>query len=71
MDDIRDELKDPIYNISRSESKEIKKNLCSIEKRNKIRSKKTNKYLDELDERIRRLYKYHDYNDYKFMNIEE
>ena len=38
-DDIRDELKDPIYNISRSELKEIKKNLYNIEKRNKIRSK--------------------------------
>ena len=37
IDDIRDELKDPTYNISRSESKEIKKNLYNIEKRNKIR----------------------------------
>ena len=36
IDDIRDELKDPTYNISRSESKEIKKNLYNIEKRNKI-----------------------------------
>ena len=41
IDDIRDELKDPTYNISRSESKEIKKNLYNIEKRNKIGSKKT------------------------------
>ena len=40
IDDIIDELKDPTYNISRSESKEIKKNLYNIEKRNKIRSKK-------------------------------
>ena len=70
-DDIRDELKDPTYNISRSESKEIKKNLYNIEKRNKIRSKKTNKYLDELDERIRRLYKYHDYNDYEYRGIKD
>ena len=36
IDDIRDELKDPTY-ISGSESKEIKKNLYNIEKRNKIR----------------------------------
>ena len=36
IDDIRDELKDPIYNISRSESEEIKKTLYNIEKRNKI-----------------------------------
>ena len=40
IDDIRNELKDPAYNISRSESKEIKKNLYNIEKRNKIGSKK-------------------------------
>ena len=36
IDDIRDELKDPRYNISRSESKEIKKTLYNIEKRNKV-----------------------------------
>ena len=36
IDDIKDELKDPTYNISRSESKEIKKNLYNLEKRNKI-----------------------------------
>ena len=36
IDDIRDELKYPTYNISKSESKEIKKNLYNIEKRNKI-----------------------------------
>ena len=35
IDDIRDELKDPTYNISRSESREIKKNLYNTEKRNK------------------------------------
>ena len=39
-DDIRDELKHPTYNISRSKSKEIKKNLYNIEKRNKIGSTK-------------------------------
>ena len=31
IDDIRDELKDPTYNISRSESKEVRKNLYNIE----------------------------------------
>ena len=67
IDDIRDELKDPTYNISRSESKEIKKNLYNIEKRNKIGSKKTERYLDELDERICRLGKYHDHDDYNIM----
>ena len=51
IDDIRDELKDPTYNISKSESKEIKKNLYNIEKRKKISSRKTSKYLDELDKK--------------------
>ena len=51
IDDIRDELKDPTYNIFRSESKEIKKTLYNIEKRNKIGSKRTKRYLDELDKK--------------------
>ena len=71
IDDIRDELKDPKYNISRSESKEIKRNLYNIEKRNKIVSKKTKRYLDELDERIRGLDKYHDYDDYEYRGIRD
>ena len=71
IDNIRDELKDLTYNISRSESKEIKKSLYNIEKRNKIRSKKTNKYLDELDESVRRLDKYHDYDDYEYKGIKD
>ena len=37
IDNITDELKDPSYNISRSELKEIKRFLYNIEKRNKIR----------------------------------
>ena len=36
IDDIRDELKDPTYNISKSELKEIKKILYNIEKRKKL-----------------------------------
>ena len=40
IDDIRDELKDPTYNISRSELKEIKKNLYNIENRIKFKLKK-------------------------------
>ena len=36
-DDIRDELKDLSYKLSRSKLKEIKKNLYNIEKRNKFR----------------------------------
>ena len=51
IDDIRDELKDPTYNISKSKLKEIKKTLHNIEKRKKISSRKTSKYLDELDKK--------------------
>ena len=51
IDDIRDELKDPTYNISKSELKEIKKILYNTEKRKKISSRKTSKYLDELDKK--------------------
>ena len=36
IDDIREELKNPTYSISRSESKDIKKNLYNIEKQRKI-----------------------------------
>ena len=71
IDDIRDELKDPTYNFSRSESKEIKKNLYNIEKRNKIGSKTTNKYLDELRKKKLKLDKYHDYDDYEYKGIKD
>ena len=46
IDDIRDELKDSTYNISKSELKEIKKTLYNVEKRKKINSRKTTRYLD-------------------------
>ena len=36
IDDIREELKNPTYNISRSESKDIKRTLYNIEKQRKI-----------------------------------
>ena len=49
IDDIRNELNDPTYNISKSKSKDIKKYLYNIEKRNIIESRKTTRYLDELD----------------------
>ena len=41
IDDIRDELKDPTYNISKSKSKNIKETLYNIEKENKNGSRKT------------------------------
>ena len=63
IDDIREELKNSTYNILKSESKDIKRNLYNIEKQKKIRSKKTSKYLDELDKRILNLDKYYDYDE--------
>ena len=69
IDDIREELKNPKYNISKSESKDIKRNLYNIEEQRKISLKKTSEYLDELDERITRLDKYHDYDDFEYKGI--
>ena len=57
--------------VAKSELKEIKTNLYNIEKRKKISSKKTNKYLDELDKKIPRLEKYHDYDDYEYKGIKD
>ena len=71
IDDIREELKNPKYNISKSESKDIKRNLYNIEKQRKISLKKTSKYLDELDKRILRLGKYHDYDDFEYKGIKD
>ena len=69
IDDIRNELKDPTYNISKSKSKDIKKSLYNIGKRNIIGSRKTARYLDELDKKILKLDKYHDYDDYEYKGI--
>ena len=55
IDDIKDELKNPTYNISKSESKDIKRTRYNIEKRNIVGSKKAKKYLDELDKKILKL----------------
>ena len=71
IDDIREELKNPKYNILKSESKDIKRNLYNIEKQRKISLKKTSKYLDELDKRILRLDKYYDYDDYEYKGIKD
>ena len=71
IDNIRKDLKDLCYNLSKSELKEIKTNLYNIEKRKKISSKKTNKYLDELDKKILKLEKYHDYDDYEYKGIKD
>ena len=69
IDTIRKELKDLSYKLPRSELKEIKKNLYNIEKRIKFKSKRTNKYLDELDKKILKLDKYHYHDDYEYREI--
>ena len=69
IDNIREDLKDLSYKLSKSELKEIKTNLYNIEKRRKISSKKTNKYLDELHKKILKLGKYHDHDDYEYKGI--
>ena len=71
IDDIRDELKDPTYNVPKSKSKYIKKSPYNIEKRNIIGSRKNTRYLDELDKKILKLDKHHDYDDYKYKGIKD
>ena len=58
IDNIREDLKDLSYKLSKSELKEIKTNLYNIERRKKNSTKKTNKYLDELGKKILKLDKY-------------
>ena len=69
IDNIREERKNPLYNISKKESKDIKSTLQTIEK--KISTKKTSKYLDKLDKRIQELDKYKDYDDYEYKGIND
>ena len=71
IDNIREDLKDLSYKLSKSELKEIKTNLFNIEKRKKISTKKTNKYLDELDKKILKLEKYQDYDDHEYKGIKD
>ena len=51
IDNIREDLKDLSYKLSKSELKNIKTKLYNIEKTKQIRSNKTSKYLVELDKR--------------------
>ena len=69
IDIIREELKELSYKLSKSELKEIKKNLYKIEKRNQFEPKNTNKYLDELDKKILKLDKYHYHDDCEYRGI--
>ena len=69
IDDKREELKSSKYIISKSELKNIKKNLYSIEKQRKISSNKISNYLNELDKIILSLDKYNDDDDYDIENL--
>ena len=71
IDNIREDLKDLSYKLSKSELKEIKTNLYDIEKRKKISTKKTTKYLDELHKKILKVEKYHDYDDHEYKGIKD
>ena len=71
IDNIREDLKDLSYKLSKSELKEIKTNLYNIEKRKKISIKKTTKYLDELDKKILKLGKYHHYDDHEYKGMKD
>ena len=51
IDIIREFLKDLSYRLSKSELKEIKKNLYNIEKGKQFESKETINYLNELDKK--------------------
>ena len=64
-----DIIKELSYKLSKSELKEIKKNLYNIEKRNQFESKETNKYLDELDKKNLKLDKYHYHDDCEYRRI--
>ena len=69
IDIIREELKELSYKLSKSELKEIKKNLYNIEKRNQFEYKNPKKYLDKLDKKILKVDKYHYYNDFEYRGI--
>ena len=70
IDNIREDLKDLSYKLSKSELKNIKTNLYNIEKNpEKISSNKPSKYLDELDKKILKFAEYCDYDDYEYKGI--
>ena len=69
IDNIKEDLKDLSYKLSKSEYKDIKTKLYNIEKTKKISSNKTSKNLDELDKKILELDEYRDYDDYEYKGI--
>ena len=69
IDVIREKLKELSYKLSKSELKEIKKNLYKIENKKGLLEQKKKKYLDELDEKIRKLDKYYHDDDFEYRGI--
>ena len=70
IDVIREFLKDLSYKVSKSELKEIKKNLYNIEKGKQFESKETMSYLNELDKKILELDRYpQDYDDSEYIVV--
>ena len=72
IEKIREEIKKLQHKFSRQELKEIIKNLYEIENRKgRLESKKTKKYLNKLGEKISKLNKYNDYDDIKYIGISD
>ena len=71
IDNIREDLKDLSYKLSKSKLKEIKLTFIIYKKEKKFSTKETNKYLDELDKKILKLEKYHDYDDHEYKGIKD
>ena len=71
IDSIREDFKKLSYKLSKSELKEIKNNLYSIEKTKQFDSKKTNKRLNELEKKLIELKKYHNHDDEEYRGIKD
>ena len=71
IDSIREDFKNLGYKLSKSELKDIKSALYTIEKTKKISTKKTSEYLDKLDKRILKLDKIKDYDNFEYKGIKD
>ena len=68
---IREKLKELRHKLSKSELKEIKKQLYNIENKKELLELETTKeYHDELDKKILKLDEYYDNDDFEFRGIE-
>ena len=70
--EIREEIKELGHKLSTQELKEIKKNLYDIEnKKGRLESNKTKKYLNKLEGRIYKLNTYYVYDDAKYRGTKD